>query len=135
MKVSENRERHKVHIALLDSGVSSSFLKQYSLSINGTTVMDGRIVPGEFEDVFGHGTAVYSLLSGLTDNCDITAIKLYDTPDNLTCSAIEDALEYVEKHLACDIVHLSLGTTDPPSDRLEYLPQSPEEGHNSHRSF
>lgn len=97
----------KVKIAIIDSGVKK-YHSAWDVQPQGFTYKNG-IMYNEFEDEFGHGTAVYNIIRKNTRESEITNIKL----DGINAGVSEDelisVLNYIYINLNFDIINLSLG--------------------------
>ncbi|MFA9396961.1 MAG: S8 family serine peptidase [Clostridiaceae bacterium] len=100
---------NKVTIALIDSGVD----------IDRKEFIKSNIIPIELifngcnsDDTIGHGTAIAFILTKLVKNIIIYSIKLFDKDYSTKLEDLVSALEYIDKNLNVDIVHISSGCTD-----------------------
>lgn len=98
----------KIRIAIVDSGV----LKKHPLlkdeKINGIQITGDGILE-DIEDTYGHGTAVYQIISSAKLPVEIINIKLAGIENEVEEEVLLDALEYIEANMDIDVINLSLG--------------------------
>lgn len=97
----------KVKIAIIDSGVKK-YHSAWDVQPQGFTYNNG-IMHNEFEDEFGHGTAVYNIIRKNTRDSEITNIKLDGINTGVSEDELISVLNYIYNSLDFDIINLSLG--------------------------
>lgn len=98
----------KIKIVIIDSGINTNHSQIIGTDVVGFTY-SGKEVLDDFEDTYGHGTAIFGIIRTVTDSADIINIKI----PNIETSVLEEdlirALQYVLDNCRCDILNLSLG--------------------------
>lgn len=74
----------EIKIVIVDSGLSPEYNVEKSGKIEGYSVINNSVVCGNFEDKFGHGTAVYSLIRKIVPEAEIIIVKIFD--NDFVCS-------------------------------------------------
>ena len=102
---------------IIDSGVSyshplidSNLIRGFSLSFT----QEGEICYSEnFDDQYGHGTAIYNILQDLKNDVNIINIRLSAIENEIVDeNALISTLEFIEREYNyVDVINLSLGTT------------------------
>lgn len=101
---------------VMDSGVSyhhplieRNRLSGFSLTIHP----DGTVERQEdFQDQYGHGTAIYHILQPLKDDVNFINVRIASIEnEGIDEDALLAALTYVEENCETDVINLSLGTT------------------------
>ena len=93
----------KINIIIIDSGA-----KKTDENIIGYGFSEiGR--SEDFEDEYGHGTAIYSIIKKVNDFSDIINIKLNNIDDGVDSFLLEELLKYIYQNEKADIINLSLG--------------------------
>lgn len=67
-------------------------------------------VEHNFQDTYGHGTAVYSIIRKNNEECNYYIFKVVDKNELIDEKIICFALEYILNNLDIDIINMSLGT-------------------------
>lgn len=98
----------KYRVTIIDSGVSLDHPLFSNDKINGFGYRDGCIVD-EFNDTYGHGTAVYNIIKKQCASDDILNIKLYNIENMVDEKYFINLLNYIYDHIEADILHMSLG--------------------------
>lgn len=113
-------------IAIIDSGVKKGHpanagkeIKGFSLFVNE----HGRVCREEsFEDLNGHGTAIFSIISKEIDSSCITNIRIYDDETTLMQDDLELILEYICEECHFDVINMSFGIVScGPTDRIQNI--------------
>lgn len=105
-----------LNCVIVDSGVSynhplidRNHLSGFSLIINKDGTVDRK---ADFNDQYGHGTAIYHILQGLKDDVNFINIRIASIEnEGIDEDALLAALTYVEEKCDADVINLSLGTT------------------------
>lgn len=103
---------YKPKIAIIDSGVS---LNVVTSQIQGVALSfgNGLSISENINDEFGHGTNIYGIITKHNPNADIFILKIYDNENQFpTISHLLVALKYLDEHIDCDIVNISLTATE-----------------------
>lgn len=106
--MATHNTKEKLKIAIIDSGVRTNHPMFAKDTIQGFTYTPDGIC-ADFEDTFGHGTAVYGIIRTCCDKADIVNIKIGGIEDGVDENVLIDALDYVYEHLELDIINMSLG--------------------------
>lgn len=100
-------------IVIVDSGVNLEHPAFNKNMINGIALsfVQGEIQENKnIQDVIGHGTAVYGIISKNAPFASIYNMKVWDNVDvELTDKELILILQYIKKNIKCKIVNLSLG--------------------------
>ena len=103
----------KYDIVIIDSGVNLEhpLLKGKPILGFGVCVQDGILrVLDDFQDYYGHGTAVYSIISKSAVNSKILNIKVINQDDgSLTCDELIKTLQFIYDYIDCNLINLSMG--------------------------
>lgn len=103
----------KYDIVILDSGVNLEHPLLLGKEIFGFGIRSKENmswIETDFQDTYGHGTAMYSIISREVPTARVLNIKIVDQNDGvLTCEQLVMALEYVYEHISCRIINLSMG--------------------------
>ena len=79
---------------------------------------DDSIVLGEFDDIIGHGTAVYSIIKSHCAEARIFVIKLdCVTMESISPKCLIKALEYIAENIECRVVNISAGVKSYEFDK------------------
>jgi len=101
-------------IAVIDSGVNTAHPALQGAAFTGVSILSEesayRVEP-TIEDEVGHGTGVVSTIRRIAPDAQIIIIRLFHHELEVRSEALLHALEYVEEHVECDILHMSLGLT------------------------
>ena len=97
-----------IKIAVLDTGASPE--NTYEEGIGIFISADGVVqkVPN-IEDDIGHGTAVISILHRYIPRATIVPIKVIFDGMLAHEEVLINALEYIDQHIDCNIIHISIG--------------------------
>lgn len=99
----------KIEIIIIDSGVKSNHPSFAGDSIKGFQFsLDSNII-NDFDDSFGHGTAIYGIVRKVRDYANITNIKIPNIENGVDEELLIGVLEYISDKLNPDIINLSLG--------------------------
>ncbi len=102
---------------IVDSGVSYNHPLVDFHSLMGLSLEfshdKGILCSNDFDDRYGHGTAIYNILQDLKNEVNIINIRLSSIEDEIIDEdVLISALEYIEKEYSyVDVINLSLGTT------------------------
>ena len=110
----------KVRVVILDSGVKKSHKRFNEDQIQGYTLYKEGVSP-DFEDTYGHGTAIYNIIRKVKDIADITNIKLPDIESGVTGTVLAQALTHISEMQTYDIVNMSLGIPICTDDEYKKL--------------
>lgn len=104
-------QSRKVTVAVIDSGYTRFNEDGLCSQIIGghSVVDDAEEGINKYEDEFGHGTAVTELIAKDAPNALFYIVKSFREPGFGKANDFISALEFVEKHVECDIVHISAG--------------------------
>ena len=107
--------RRKVRIVIVDSGIDLSNPLLNDCEIKGCRayVDDNKqvLINSDYYDDIGHGTAIYSIIHKNAPNALIYNIKAFSSERDTSQEDIEIILKYISENIQCDIINLSLGTT------------------------
>ena len=113
-------------LAIIDSGVRinhPAFLNKqvcgYSLIVNS----DGDVIKKkEFDDLIGHGTAIYYLIDKNVDGVEIVNIKIFDDKNQIKSQQFELILNYIYNNDYFDVINISMGIINYGNvDRLKEI--------------
>ena len=98
----------RINIVIVDSGVDINHKQFSNDNLRGFTFHDG-IASEDFQDEYGHGTAIFGIIQRVSDFANIINIKI----PSIEIAASEDdlihVLQYINRNMKCDILNLSLG--------------------------
>lgn len=97
----------KVKVIIVDTGVKREHPLFAKEDIHGIGFSQDNILE-EFEDTYGHGTAIYNIIRG-AQNVEITNIKITDIEKGVSEDEIIDVLHYIHDNMQADVINLSLG--------------------------
>lgn len=105
-----------LNCVIIDSGVSyvhplidQNSLAGFSLVFNDDGTMNYE---NDFNDQYGHGTAIYHILQDLKRDVNFINIKIASIEnESIDEKALVSALEFIEENCSADVINLSLGTT------------------------
>lgn len=106
----------KIKIIIIDSGVRVNHPKFKEDSIKGFSLIEGR-KSENFEDDYGHGTAIYNIIRKCNDIADILNIKVPDIEHGTGQNVLVEVLEYIHDNEKADIINLSLGCSGLEDNR------------------
>ena len=94
-------------VVLIDSGVSSQSYEAYRSNIIGyrSFCTDDN----DYEDISGHGTAIFSRI--ISSDATIFIIKIFNEILEVDEDLLVFALNYVNEHIKCKVINMSLGIT------------------------
>ncbi|MFZ2647287.1 MAG: DUF1611 domain-containing protein [Lactococcus chungangensis] len=101
-------------VVLIDSGVKISHTALKTYKKEGISVQkfnDEYIINDDFNDSYGHGTAIYYTLKKENPNIRIFVIKLFQEDLTVNLDDIIFALNIIKNNISCKIVHMSLGVS------------------------
>lgn len=107
--------KKKVKIAIIDSGINIHHKDIVNDEINGINLTFHNkeiIVDNEINDKLGHGTALYYIIKKNAPFAEIFIVRLFSDSYEIESEYIIYALNYIYKNISCDLINLSLGTTD-----------------------
>ena len=99
----------KIKITLADSGVRSDHPAFHNDAIRGFTYLENGEICEDFEDTFGHGTAIYGIVRRVKAFADITNIRIPNIEEGIDCDTLCSLLNYIADHVETDLLNLSLG--------------------------
>lgn len=100
-------------IVIIDSGIHlehplmrGRVTDGFAVNIENGTVQ----IEEDYQDCYGHGTAIYSIISKAVPDARILNIKAVNQDDgSLSCEGLISILHYIYQHINCRIINLSLG--------------------------
>lgn len=98
----------KINIIIVDSGVKTNHVNFINEQIIGYSFSENGIMD-DFEDEYGHGTAIFNIINESKIYANITNIKLNNIDNGITCSILQSLLNYIYINEKADIINLSLG--------------------------
>lgn len=93
-----------VKVVIVDTGVITDLLNE----TNGVSLLNNTI-SSDYEDTYGHGTAIYGILRKTKDIADIFIVKVSDNETEITENELIFSLDYIYNNLDPDIINISLG--------------------------
>jgi uncharacterized NAD-dependent epimerase/dehydratase family protein len=101
-------------IVIVDSGVNTehSSLKETSVQgIKMSLIQENIEISNDFNDEYGHGTAVYNIIRKHSPEANILNIKLFSDVDLVPVEEDEliAVLRYIKENISCKVINLSLG--------------------------
>lgn len=100
-------------IVIIDSGVNLGHPLMQGRVIDGFAVnMENGVIQidEDYQDYYGHGTAIYSIISKAAPDAKILNIKATNQDDgSLSCEGLILLLQYIYQFISCRIINLSLG--------------------------
>lgn len=101
-----------VRVAVIDSGVNSRHPHIGQVAGGASVTPEGDIVPGDYTDILGHGTAVMAAIQEKAPAADFFAVKVFHGKLQTTAATLMLALRWcIDQKI--DVVNLSLGTANP----------------------
>lgn len=103
-----------MRIAIVDSGVDADHPIFMDKKIKGKAlqVNEGQLcISDNFDDNFGHGTAVTGIIAKEAPQADILVIKAFDSNVGPDCDSLVIILQYICDYIDCDMINLSLGVS------------------------
>lgn len=105
--------KNEYDIVIVDSGVNLKHPILQGREIDGfaVNIQSGVLqIDEDYQDYYGHGTAIYSIISKAAPDAKILNIKVLNQDDgSLTCEQLILTLRYIYQHISCRIINLSLG--------------------------
>ena len=100
-----------INCIILDTGVRHKHKAFKEERLSGFSLKGNHEseVQDDFEDLYGHGTAVYDIIR--EPDINITNIRLDGIENGMAETQLIHALQYIDGHCHADIVNLSLGIT------------------------
>ena len=98
-------------IVIIDSGVSVNNTIDIS-NINGVRISYNNndfVTDCDYEDQYGHGTAITNIIVNLAKNVKVFAIKIFEDENSIDEDILIYALKYVNENIDCRLVNLSMG--------------------------
>ena len=103
-------------IIIIDSGIKRSHPSFKNLEFEGIGIsnVNGNFkIVENFNDENGHGTAVAGIITSAVDNPKIFIVKIYNKELFVDQDLLIFALNYINEHILCKVIHMSLGTLLP----------------------
>ena len=101
-------EMNKIEIIIIDSGVKCNHSSFQGVSICGFQIYNSNIIE-DFEDTYGHGTAIYGIIKKVGDVSNIINIKLPNIEEGINENDLINVLKYILNNMEPNIINLSLG--------------------------
>lgn len=102
----------RTDIVIIDSGVNLEHSSSDENGIQGLRISfqnDDVQIDDNFNDDYGHGTAVYNIIKKHSPSSEILNIKLFGDSDSIEEEALIYALNYIKDNISCKLINLSLG--------------------------
>lgn len=100
----------RIKIAIVDSGVRCDHPLFREDDIQGFTYLGQGKTEDNFQDCFGHGTAIYGIIRQVKEWADIINIRIPGIEEGIDEEILCSALNYIAENIDTDILNLSLGT-------------------------
>ena len=84
---------NKIEIIIIDSGVKCNHSSFQDVPIRGFPIYDSSVIE-DFEDTYGHGTAIYGIIKKVNDFSNIINIKLPNVEEGINENDLIDVLKY-----------------------------------------
>lgn len=94
----------KIRIAIVDSGVNC---EHPSFSLSKPVLITNEKI--DINNLYGHGTAIYNIISKLGEQVDIVNFKLKDIEKGVSEGELFKTLKLINDKYSFDIINLSLG--------------------------
>ena len=118
---------NKLRIVIIDSGVEGNHpvFNDFCFSDKSGMVKDGEFFNSCYDtDELGHGTAIAGIIHKQIPKAELIVVKIFVSNELVVgCDNLVMALKYVSDHIECDIINMSLGTTEYSSELLEVCEQ------------
>lgn len=102
----------KVNVVLIDSGVNTALPLFADDCVQGFTFCDyGRILDS-FEDMTGHGSAIYNIIRKNHEIANIINVKLENIEEGLEEDCLINVLHYLYDNVEMDIINMSIGIAE-----------------------
>ena len=112
-------------IVILDSGVDSNILQVCESKIMGFSIVnDGKnyCIDWNFNDILGHGTAIYSIIERHNNSAKILNIKIFNYDSTIDEEKLLYTLNYIYNNIDAKFINMSLGLPMPTQkDKLESI--------------
>lgn len=99
---------NKINIIIVDSGVDTSHKRFQGIPVIGFSFQNKTLME-DFADEYGHGTAIFDIIKSVSDFANIINIKIPNIENSVCEEELIHVLQYIEAHLKCNILNLSLG--------------------------
>lgn len=99
---------NEIEIIIIDSGVKCNHSSFQDVPIRGFQIYDSNVIE-DFEDTYGHGTAIYGIIKKVSDFSNIINIKLSNVEEGINENDLIDVLKYILNNMEPSIINLSLG--------------------------
>ena len=99
-------------IVIIDSGLDKTLQLNENI-IGGVRICvddeENAVISENFDDLFGHGTAIYSIIN---NNCDAKyyIIKIFDDSQNCNQKLLLLALKYIYANITCKLILICSGS-------------------------
>ena len=117
---------------IIDSGAETEHpvFKDFFFSQESVTIKDNEVYHAcSITDELGHGTAISGIIHKQLPDAELILIKLLISNElGVKCEDLVAALQYVIDHIECDIVNISLGTTEYSAELLYLCEQLSDKG-------
>ena len=100
----------KIKITIVDSGVRRDHPLFQEDDIQGFTYLGQGKTEDNFQDCFGHGTAIYGIIRQAKKWADIINIRIPDIEEGIEEEILCSVLDYIAEKVDTDILNLSLGS-------------------------
>lgn len=102
----------KANIVVVDSGLEYCYQK--AKNIKGGICFqqnnDGQIIENKsYNDIFGHGTAIFHIINDNCNDATFYFIKIFDDTPECNQDLLIHSLEYIYENISCDFILLSSG--------------------------
>ena len=101
-----------VKLFIVDTGIKADHVEFKNINIADKFGITGGRKSADYNDYFGHGTAIASIISrhiGNNPDIEITCVRIFTTEMRLQEEQLISALEFIYKNYDPDIINLSLG--------------------------
>lgn len=97
-----------INIIIVDSGVDLTHKRFQEIPLTGFSFQNG-VITEDYQDTFGHGTAIFDIVKSVSDIANIINIKITNTENTVHENDLIGVLQYIKSNMKCDILNLSLG--------------------------
>ncbi len=98
----------KIDIIIVDSGVDRTHKRFKGITLNGFSFQNGEITD-DFQDTFGHGTAIFDIIKNVYDIANVINIKITNSDNFVYENDLIELLKFIKFNMKCNILNLSLG--------------------------
>lgn len=98
----------KINVAILDTGVKKDHPAFNNCSVEGFSFAKSDLLR-DFNDEFGHGTAVYNIIRKSNSSTNITNIKIKNINESFDDAELIDVLNYIYYNIDVHIINISFG--------------------------